>query len=104
MKTTELIERMAKTFEAGVELARRKNSDYAGTARGEDAFFNFRSSVNVGVSPRRAILVRMSDKLSRCSTLLDRPPEVEDEAIRDTLIDIANYAAILEAMIASGDA
>ena len=46
-----------------------KNKDYA---ENDSPFKNFRMSEQVGVDPARAILVRISDKLSRISNLLDR--------------------------------
>lgn len=96
----ELLAHIRSTFDAGVAIAERKNADYAGAAAEEDAFANFRASTVVGVDPRRAILVRLTDKLARCASLLDKPPAVADESISDTLLDVVNYAAILRAMIA----
>ena len=40
-------------------------------------------------------LIRLEDKLNRLESLvLNCSQEVEDESIRDTLIDLANYAAM----------
>ena len=36
--------------------------------------------------------IRLEDKLSRFGTLIRREAKVPDESIRDTLIDLANYA------------
>ena len=41
--------------------------------------------------------IRLGDKLNRFSKLINTPEEdrqVKDESIRDTLIDLANYAAM----------
>lgn len=41
--------------------------------------------------------IRLGDKLNRFSKLINTPKEdiqVKDESIRDTLIDLANYAAM----------
>jgi len=38
----------------------------------------------------------MSDKMSRISNLIkDNKPQVKDESIEDTLVDLANYSIIL---------
>lgn len=44
--------------------------------------------------PGVAIRVRMSDKLSRLIALLERPPEVADESIDDTLRDLGAYCLL----------
>ena len=74
----------------------KKNSDYA---TGDDAFKNFRMAQLVGVSPDRAILVRVADKIARIANLLDKEAQVKDEAITDTLLDVINYLGILKAML-----
>lgn len=37
----------------------------------------------------------MCDKLSRITSLIDNDAKVKDEAIEDTLVDLANYAIIM---------
>jgi hypothetical protein len=81
---------------AGLDLVKKKNLDYA---TGEDPFKNFTFSEIVGVSPERAILVRISDKLARVSNLLDKTNSVLDEKLEDTLLDISNYVLILKAKL-----
>mgnify|MGYP003458730712 CR=1 FL=1 len=39
-----------------------------------------------------ASAVRLSDKLNRFSTLITKKAKVNDEAIEDTVLDMANYA------------
>jgi hypothetical protein len=53
----------------------------------------------VGVPIARAILVRMTDKMSRISNLLDKENSVKDEKIEDSIYDLINYAAILRAWL-----
>ena len=48
-----------------------------------------------------SFLVRLEDKLNRARTLMTKDSMVENEAIEDTLIDMANYA-ILAAMEIKG--
>ena len=90
-----LLDSLAQTFQRCLEIAQKKNVDYAA---GTDPFKNFRASELIGVDPRRAILVRITDKVSRAGNLLDAEPKVQNESLRDTLDDLINYAASLLAL------
>lgn len=85
---------MEKTFADCLATATRKNHDYGGS--NNDPFANFRNSTIAGVSVERGILVRLMDKMSRISTLLDKEAQVKDEAVDDTIDDAINYLAILK--------
>ena len=62
------------------DLFKRKNQDYG------DAFANYGT---IGV------IVRMSDKISRAVSISNKQVSlVDDESLRDTLIDLHNYAAM----------
>ena len=98
MKTKQFLENISDTFNDCYNLAIIKNKDYADE---DNPFKNFEMSEQVGVSPARAILVRISDKISRISNLLDRGSEVEDESIDDSIRDAINYLAILKAYLES---
>lgn len=65
------------------DLYERKNKDYG------DAFH--KSFVEEGMAMPR---IRLGDKLNRFKTLTRNPDNqaVQDESVRDTLIDLANYA------------
>lgn len=64
------------------ELYARKNHDYG------DSFHQ--SYMEEGLAMAR---IRLSDKLSRFKTLTRKGgQEVKDESIRDTLLDLSNYA------------
>lgn len=64
-----------------------KNADYAIDT---DPFRNFRMFGELG------ILVRMSDKLARLRTFSERGTlAVADESVRDTILDLINYAVLL---------
>lgn len=65
------------------ELYARKNGDYG------DAFHL--SFIEEGMAMAR---IRLGDKLNRFKTLTKDPnsQNVKDESVRDTLIDLANYA------------
>lgn len=92
-----LLSDIRETYDACYETARRKNADYAG--EGADPFRNFRNSTIVGVSVQKGILVRIMDKISRVSNLLEQEAQVKDESITDTIDDAINYLAILKSSI-----
>jgi hypothetical protein len=88
-KFLEAFDRMVAEASA---IVRTKNADY-GTSK--EPFSNFLGSeLLAGVPVERGMLVRMSDKFIRIRNLMDRPAAT-DESVRDTLIDLANYALIL---------
>lgn len=67
---------MAKTYAA-------KNHDYGNS---------FEQSCNkFGII---AAIVRMGDKMNRLESLAVKRAEVKDESIKDTLLDLANYAIL----------
>ncbi|MFN5417679.1 MAG: hypothetical protein ACK5B9_11530 [Flavobacteriia bacterium] len=92
-----LLQDMQETFSKCLEVATRKNSDYGG--KDSNPFQNFSNSEIVGVSIPKGIMVRMMDKVSRISTLLEKEAQVKDEAIEDTLDDLINYTAILKSYL-----
>lgn len=74
------VEQMTKIQKEGLELFRKKNKDYG------DAFAKY------GVI---GVLMRIQDKLQRSVSITKNGVNlVENECIRDTLIDLHNYAAM----------
>jgi hypothetical protein len=72
-----------------LELFERKNADYG------DAFSEYGA---IGV------LVRIGDKIKRLQTIeTNKITLVSDEKIRDTLIDLHNYAAMAMMLLDSAD-
>src|SRR5207249_10854744 len=66
-----------------------KNADYSGVDG--DPFRNFRRWGLLG------IIVRLTDKVTRLETFVDRGDlQVKSEKVRDTVIDIINYAILFE--------
>lgn len=94
MNKEQFISSIEETYKKGVEIIKIKNADYA---TGNNPFKNFESAEIVGISVERAIIVRVLDKLSRISNLLERDASVKDESLEDTLLDAINYIAILKA-------
>jgi hypothetical protein len=74
------IEKMEAVQSEALELFARKNLDYG------DAFANYGA---VGV------IVRMGDKIQRLVSVTNRNVTlINNESLRDTLIDLHNYAAM----------
>jgi hypothetical protein len=74
------VEQMKRVQTEGLELFRKKNADYG------DAFAKFGP---VGV------IVRMEDKIQRFVSITNSGVNlVNNESLRDTLIDLHNYAAM----------
>ena len=63
----------------GLELFIRKNADYGDS---------YKQYGLIGV------LVRLQDKINRCLNITKNGISVKDESLRDTLIDLHNYAAM----------
>lgn len=82
----DIVDEMAKTYE-------KKNTDYG------DSF---------GISVRKygniAALTRISDKFNRIENLiLNGNAQVKDESLKDTLLDLANYAIMTVMAIEDND-
>lgn len=74
------ISQMMNVQNEALELFRKKNLDYG------DAFANYGT---IGV------IIRMSDKIQRLVSITNRGVNlVNNESLRDTLIDLHNYAAM----------
>ena len=74
------VEQMKQIQKDALELFIKKNADYG------DAFATFGT---IGV------LVRIEDKIKRCISISSKEVQlVDDETLRDTLIDLHNYAAM----------
>ena len=74
------VQQMQSVQNEGLELFKKKNADYG------DAFANYGA---IGV------LVRMGDKISRCQSISNNSIKlISTESLRDTLIDLHNYAAM----------
>jgi Nucleotide modification associated domain 1 len=68
-------------------IHRAKNADYG-------ASYNLAPKL-LGIPAHVGLLVRMTDKLARaCRLAQGYEAEVKDEALVDTLIDLANYAVL----------
>lgn len=73
-----------KTVKRARAIAVAKNSDY-----GDEPLLMFRE---------RGIVIRMYDKILRAKALTEREAAVKSESLRDTAIDLINYAVYLAMM------
>ena len=79
------VQQYEKVHKEDMEIFKKKNSDYG------DSFANYGP---VGV------IVRMGDKINRLANITKSGVTlVNDESIRDTLIDLHNYAAMAVMLI-----
>ena len=85
---------MAKTFHKTLaeiqEMHDRKGRDYGSQA---DPFANVRSSEDFGIPGWLGAVVRLNDKISRIKSFT-KNGKLENEPLRDALIDLATYSAI----------
>ena len=79
-KSNQRVVQFKEIQKEGLELFTKKNKDYG------DAFANYGT---IGV------LVRMGDKIARLQSITNNQITlVDDEKLRDTLIDLHNYTAM----------
>lgn len=78
-RSLDRVSQLKQIQEEALELFTRKNKDYG------DAFATFGL---IGV------LIRIEDKIKRALTIQQNQITLVDESIRDTLIDLHNYAAM----------
>lgn len=81
------VEKFKEKVEELVDLFERKNKNYGDSVFGDPVLAPW-------VDASDAILVRMSDKIKRCQTLVRGEPDLVGESLRDTLTDLAVYIII----------
>lgn len=80
-------------------IVEAKNNDYTNNG---DMFANFKAVENLGIKTEHRFLTRMMDKLMRITAAVSGTElQVEDERVRDTLMDLANYTILLAGYIHS---
>lgn len=81
-------DRMMNTYHEAFDVLIKKHKDYG--------------PKNISQSPGgplNGLRVRMHDKLARINHLLDNGATPENESLRDSFLDLANYAIIAMAII-----
>lgn len=100
MTREELFQLHTDLTQKGFEILKRKNADYSkGTPLGN---FYVAEALQA-CTAENGIIVRMSDKLSRLVSILEKGAQVKDESIEDTIVDIINYSVLLAAVIRNGE-
>jgi hypothetical protein len=81
-----------------LELMKKKNNDYAS---GADPFMNFRRAEYLGFATAElGVLIRMTDKMSRISTFLNKGDlSITNESVYDAIIDMINYSVLLAGLL-----
>lgn len=79
-------DRFKKITETMLDVFKKKNHDYGNSFDQSLDKFGLIASV-----------VRLSDKMNRIESLINKEAQVKDESIRDTIMDMANYC-IMTAM------
>ena len=90
-----LLKSQTEMFQNCQQLAREKGADYNRTQQEKgDTLFNLRVAHLLGLvdSPAQSVMVRILDKVMRMVSLTGADPQVKSETIRDTALDIINYA------------
>ena len=97
MNRDDLLKLHARLSQEARDLMERKNHDYSGGESKELPFLNFSRVESRGItSTEKGCLGRMTDKMSRLSTFCKEGSfKVDDESLRDTILDIINYSILL---------
>lgn len=73
-----------------------KGDDYANT----DRLSNFKLAGTIcGLKPEQNCLSLIATKVARLGVLLKSDKQPNNESIRDSIIDLANYAALLDMLV-----
>ena len=100
MDRCELLSLHSTIMDEAYELMEKKNHDYAGKGD-DDVFANFEAVEKLGICcTEKGILIRMLDKFQRLNTFIEAGElKVLGESVKDSCIDIVNYAILLWAVI-----
>jgi len=84
------------------ELCLKKNNDYATK---DDIFANFMLASTLNIDPSVGVAVRLSDKWQRFTkgVRTNWDMSIREEKMKDTMIDIINYAAIYYCLFTKED-
>jgi hypothetical protein len=85
VKAINILQSMHDVYEA-------KDSDYS---ENDLPMGNLRESIELGIQPWKGVLLRIGDKKRRIGSFISKESyKVKDEAVEDTLIDMANYSLL----------
>lgn len=93
-KALKLLQSMHDVYEA-------KDSDYS---ENDLPMGNLRESTELGIEPWKGVLLRIGDKKRRVGSFINKESyKVKDEAVEDTLIDMANYSLLGAALFSESN-
>lgn len=96
MNKQEQTEHFEEFTERMREVLLAKGDDYAGE---ENRLANFeRAGAIAGVTPQINCLNLIATKVARLGVLMHSPNQPNNESIRDSILDLANYAVLLDAI------
>ena len=102
MNREELLRFAGEFFGTCTKIMQNKNKDYTGAKEVEDPFSNFRAVEMFGIETETGFITRMTDKMARIGSFVKRGERaVKDESVKDTLLDLANYAMLFAAYLES---
>lgn len=91
-----LFEMHSEICERALTLMKKKNADYSKS----HPLGNFMVSEAIqACSAENGIMVRITDKLSRLVSILEKGAQVTDESVTDTIVDMINYSVLLAGVI-----
>lgn len=98
MNRSEYFEFAEDFFSRCIEISKKKNSDYTGGDT--NPFANFQSVEQYHIKTEQGFITRMNDKMMRIASFVKNGDlQVKDEAVEDTLNDLANYACLFAGYI-----
>lgn len=87
-------------FNECLEISKKKNADYTG--ENDNPFSNFTGVESLSIRTEQGFLTRMMDKMCRIGSFVSKGElQVNDESVKDTLRDLANYSCLLAGYIES---
>lgn len=96
MNQQQYLTKFKEVTEKMYAITAAKNADYSWESA-EDAFKNFKVVEQLGVATvEQWFITRITDKLTRICNLIKQEAQVKDEAITDTLLDLANYSILFK--------
>jgi hypothetical protein len=90
----ELVEYVPSALDIFAEIAQEYYDDAACLLVKKQADYGPKNISNAPGGPLNGLRVRISDKLARINHLIDSDVTPENESLRDSFIDLANYSII----------
>jgi len=96
MKWSEQQELFQQMVNEEKKLLESKGAEYASA---EDSLANFKTKLDIGVSPLQVIAIFMDKHYSSIKSFIRTGKEISDEPIEERIQDMRNYLFLLAALI-----